>query len=537
MQARWDNAEFPNVDKIEEKAGARIWSPGGRLRFAVAFLRGDCYNISCVILRSEGGILVPQIDRAERRADWKQFMKLLLAIAIPVALQNLLSTTASMIDTLMLAQLDEHAKGAVGLCAKYSSLMFSGYWGFVGGGMLFMSQYWGARDEKGLCRAYGITLTFMMAVGLLFAGVAVAAPMTVMRLLTNQEVFWEIGADYLRIAGAAYVLQVFSMAMSCLLRSTERVRIPLFASIVSLLTNLAVNYVLIFGKLGLPALGVKGAAIGTVVAGVVNVAMVAILCGATKYPYLSRVKAHFSWSGAFVKQYLQKCFPIIMNEVLIGIGNFVVGLVMGRQSTEAINALAIFNVFEGFVISFFSGFTNASSILVGKEVGAGNHETAYVRAKRLAWLTPAVVFTACSLFLCFHRPLLLAMKLQGETYDIARGMLFIFTVAATIRMTNWIHNDTFRAAGDPTIGTVLEIAFMYLLVIPTVVLTGLVWRVPALVVFACIYIDEPIRVVLMLRHMFSGKWVRPVTEEGRKTLPAFCAAHGIPVPKESVAKA
>lgn len=464
---------------------------------------------------------------AEKRADWKQFLKMLLAIAIPVALQNLLSTTASMIDTMMLAQLDENAKGAVGLCAKYSSLLFGTYWGFVGGGMLFMNQYWGARDEKGLCRAYGLTLSCMMLMGFIFGGIAVVAPRQVMQLLTDKEVYWDLGAGYLQIAAFSYFLFIISQAMSCLLRSSERVRIPLIASIFSVATNTAVNYVLIFGKLGFAPMGVRGAAVGTVISGVVNILVIVLLASASRYPYLKQFRAHFDWSKAFVGEYLKKCFPILCNEVLIGVGNFVLGLVMGRQSSEAINALAIFNIFEGFVISFFAGFTNASSILVGKEVGAGNHEEAFKRAKRVILLTPVAVFSACALFLCFHKPFLLAMNLTGETYILGRGMLVIFTVAATIRMTNWIHNDTFRSAGDPAYGTILEISFMYLMVIPVVVLAGMVWHWPVLIVFACMYIDEPIRLGLMLFHLFSGKWIRPVTEEGRKTLKAFRDAHHI----------
>lgn len=162
--------------------------------------------------------------KTKTRFAWKQFLKNLAIIAIPVALQNMLTTTGSMIDTMMIAPLGETTVGAVGLCAQFSSLMFAGYWGFFGGGMLFFSQYWGAQDDDGIDHSYGLTLTCMMIVGLTFGAFAIFAPETVMKLYTDKENIQVIGAEYLRIIGFGYPVQVFSMAMSALLRSTERVR-------------------------------------------------------------------------------------------------------------------------------------------------------------------------------------------------------------------------------------------------------------------------------------------------------------------------
>ena len=164
---------------------------------------------------------------------WAEFLKKTALIAVPVALQNLLTTTASMVDTMMVAPLGELSVGALGLCAQFSSLMFSCYWGFVGGGGLFFAQYWGAKDDDGIERSYGVTLCFMMFVAVTFAGLAVFAPELIMRLYTDKESIREIGVRYLRIVGFAYIFQVLSMCMSVLLRSTERVRIPLYASIAS----------------------------------------------------------------------------------------------------------------------------------------------------------------------------------------------------------------------------------------------------------------------------------------------------------------
>ena len=175
---------------------------------------------------------------------WKSFLKSVAVIAIPVALQNLLTTTGSMVDTMMLAPLGELTVGAVGLCAQFSSLMFSGYWGFVGGGMLFFAQYYGAKDDDGIDRSYGLMLSCMMIVAALFTSLALLAPNMVMSIYTDKASIQEIGIKYLRVVGFAYPLQILSMAMSALLRSTERVRIPFYAAIASVATQFFANFAL-----------------------------------------------------------------------------------------------------------------------------------------------------------------------------------------------------------------------------------------------------------------------------------------------------
>ncbi len=457
----------------------------------------------------------------KRSFPWKTFLKSLAAIAIPVALQNLLTTTGSMVDTIMIASLGETTVGAVGLCAQFSSLLFSGYWGFVGGGMLFFAQYWGAKDDDGIDRSYGVTLTFMMTVAVLFCCAAVFAPELVMRIYTDKVSIQEIGVKYLRIVGLAYPMQVFAVAMSALLRSTERVRIPLYASIASVVTNMFLNWVLIFGRFGLPAMGVQGAALATVISAAVNALVILVLAKVQKYPYLFHLSRNFRWSKAFIAEYLRKCFPIICNEVLMGIGFMVINIVLGRQSEQAIAAIAVFRTLEGLVIGFFSGFSNAASVLVGTCVGAGELDKAYERAKRLVLLCGSCILTICLMLLAVHKPLLTAMSLSGESLRIGSGLLMIYCVAACIRLSNWAQNDTYRSAGDAITGTVLEITFMYLLVLPCVCLSGLVFKAPFFLVFSLCYVDEPIRFVLMQRHMYSGKWVRPVTEQGQAALPAF----------------
>ena len=474
---------------------------------------------------------------------WGEFLKKVAVIAVPVALQNLLTTTGSMVDTMMIASLGTRQVGAVGLCAQFSSLMFACFWGFVGGGMLFFSQYWGAEDDDGINRSYGMTLVCMLTVGVLFCVLAEQSQQSAeeiknriaviqgdteeavvaMEAGTNEvalgtQAIREVGIQYLRIAGFSYPLMVLSMGMAALLRCTGQVRIPLYASIVSVLTNIILNRILIFGFFAIPAMGVRGAAAATVMAQAAGILVIVLLAAKRKHPYLLAVHRHFRLTGAFFRVYFRKCFPILMNEIFIGLGNMVINIVLGRQPEEAIAALAVFRTLEGLVIGFFAGFSNAASVLVGTKVGSGQIDLAYERAWRLVYLCQGIIGMLGLTLILLHTPILSVMGMHQDSFRIAFGMICVYAAAGLIRMGNWVQNDTFRAAGDSVYGTVMEIIFMWVVVLPVVVLSGMVWHWPTLLVFACCYVDEPIRYILMQRHLFSGKWIRPVTREGKAAL-------------------
>lgn len=452
---------------------------------------------------------------------WPSFLKALAVIAIPVALQNLLTTTGTMVDTMMLATLGENTVGAVGLCAQFTSLFFSCYWGFVGGGTLFVSQYWGAKSDDGIRRSYGITMVLVLAVGIIFCILSTLFPRAVMSIYTDKTEIQQIGISYLRIVGYSFPLQSIIVVMSMLLRSTERVRIPLIGGIASVVTNCFFNYVFIFGKFGAPVLGARGAALGTLIASGINLAVLLSFIVIQKIPYALELHRCFHWRKSFIKLYLQRCFPILCNEAGIGISTVLINIVLGRQSAAAIAAIAIYRTIEGVVIAFFGGFSSAASILIGKHVGAGEHEEAQYKIVRVVYLTSAIIAVVCLGLMVFHTPLFTAMGLSGESFEICTYLCAVYCIIAVIRMGNWQHNDCFRAGGDPAFGTIMEMTFMYLMVIPCVYISYFVFHAPFYVVFLFVYCDEPIRYFIMQRHMFSRKWIQPVSEEGLATIEAF----------------
>ena len=339
--------------------------------------------------------------KTKTRFAWKQFLKNLAIIAIPVALQNMLTTTGSMIDTMMIAPLGETTVGAVGLCAQFSSLMFAGYWGFFGGGMLFFSQYWGAQDDDGIDHSYGLTLTCMMIVGLTFGAFAIFAPETVMKLYTDKESIQVIGAEYLRIIGFGYPVQVFSMAMSALLRSTERVRIPLFASIASVASNIFLNWVFIYGKFGLPEMGVRGAALATILSQAVSCAWVVRFLCSEKSTLRLRAKNLLPDMKLLLPCLALGLSPFLMQitENLVAV-SFNVTLLRFAGDT-AVGAVTVLTTTMSLCMQLLHGLTQGAQPIMSFNYGAGNGQRVRetFRILFISCLTGSMlVWAVCMLF-------------------------------------------------------------------------------------------------------------------------------------------
>ena len=239
--------------------------------------------------------------------DWNIFFNAIVTIALPIAFQNLLSTTASMVDTIMIGSQGELSVAAVGICSQISSLFFSSYFGFAGGSLLFFSQYWGTKNEKRINQTFGIAFLCMLAVSLLFGGMVVLKPEFILGIYTDKQNIIDVGVGYLRIVGFAYPLQVIAVIISFLMRSTERVKPPLISSIAGLITNFILNWILIYGRFGMPQMGAAGAAVGTLCSAVVNLLLLLFFLLKDKQSVQLRLGEMFCFEGAFLKIYFSKC--------------------------------------------------------------------------------------------------------------------------------------------------------------------------------------------------------------------------------------
>ena len=259
-----------------------------------------------------------------------------------------------------------------------------------------------------------------------------------------------------------------------------------------------------------------GAAVGTLVSGIVNLIILTVFLLKDKETVTLHVQEMFHWGEGFAGTYLSKCFPILCNELFYGIGQMLINIVIGRQSESAIAAMAAFRVLEGFVYAFFGGLADASSVVVGKEIGAGRHMKGYQYVKGFTILCPAITFGICLVGVIFNRPLLSLFGLGAEAMEYGKYMLLIYLAAGTVRTCNYIMNTCYRAGGEAIFGTVLEIICLYTISVPATWVAGMVLHLPFLAVFAFLYTDELIRLVFELCYTASGKWVKPVAHRNFK---------------------
>lgn len=366
-----------------------------------------------------------------------------------------------------------------------------------------------------------MTFIFMTIVGSLFAVTAVTNPAFMLGIYTDKEHIIQMGAPYIRIVGFAYPLQVFAVLVSFFMRATERVKAPLFCSIASLLVNFALNWVLIYGRFGAPKMGVAGAAVGTLASGIVNLVLLVIFLLVSKCEIRLRLKEMFGFQREFIGAYLSKCLPILANEMLYGVGQMIINIVIGHQDESAIAAMAAFRVCEGFVYAFFGGLSNAASVIIGKEVGSGHLPRAYNYCRKSSLFCPMVTFGVVGVMTLLNRPILGLFGLGTTAMEYGKFMLLIYLAFGTIRTCNYIMNESYRAGGEAVFGTVLEVSCLFLISVPATWIAGMVLRLPFLAVFAFVYTDEIIRLLVETRYTASGKWIKPVTEQGIGALPQF----------------
>lgn len=443
----------------------------------------------------------------------KRFFPAMVRLALPIALQNLLSSSLTLVDTLMIGELGDLPLASVGMAGKWSWLMTIVFFGFTSGAAVFIAQNWGARDEKGIRRTFGVMSVGLVLAALLFTAGALLAPEAIMALFTKDPEAMPYGVEYLRISSVSFLGIAIAQAVSTLLRSTEQVKIPVFASLCSVLTNAVLNYVFIFGKFGAPAMGVAGAALATALAAWVNALIIIVAALAKKTMLRMRLREALDWRGGFVLHYFKVSLPALINESLWALGTLGYDMVFGHMGTENFAALTIARTVQNFSFVFLVGVCNACAVHIGKRIGAGEIEEAKEDAQRYMWtmIGICVVIGLAVIALCV--PILSLFNVSARVRQMAMALLVIYAAEMWIRNISYIAVvGIFRAGGDTRIGVKLDIITVWFIALPLTYICGLVLKMPFVAVYAIMLLSEDIiKDVFCLRHLRRGEWIRPVT--------------------------
>jgi len=454
----------------------------------------------------------------------KAFYSYLARLTAPIALQNLITFSLGLIDTLMVSQLGNDEMAAVTAANVPVFLLISIVFGVQSGVGILISQYWGKRDLKNISRAIGVAAGLGVALALVIAVVLFLWPVQIMDLMSNKHHLSLLGAPYLRVIGFSYVFNMLSSIYVSAQRSVENSSFGMKLFGMSTILNTGMNYLLIFGKCGFPMLGVEGAAIATLLSRVAEF-IVCLVCALRSKVIPLDLKALAHPGGEMLRRFVKYSSPVLVNELFWGLGNSLLTVILGHTviSVEFLAANAVMGNLNRLFLVVCFGLGAATAVMVGKAIGEGqSREELMALSRTLSWVTILVgvvlAVVALALVPLLFQPVIFPLfKLEGLSAHLATtlavtGFACIPLHAYSISAVTGI----LRAGGDVFWSTALDLGPQWLIALPLTALLGLVLNADPWFVSLAIQAESFIKCPICLWRIRSEKWIHDVTlPEGR----------------------
>lgn len=446
------------------------------------------------------------------------FYRQVVMLALPIVLQNLITSALGMADTFMVGMLGEVPMAAVTLAniPLFALQMF--IFGVQSGSSVLVSQYWGKQEMEAINRVLGVALWVVLVVSTLFAGVLLVCPVEFLSLFGNEPEVIALAAQYGSIAGLSYVCNAFTMMYVAAYRSMERPQLGLYILVVSMAANTFLNWVLIFGKLGAPAMGVRGAATATLIARLLEVTIVILHMMKNRF---FRVHLHLLLRPGLdmTRRFLKYGGLVVCNETMWGIGTSVFPTIMGHMagSTEILAAYTIAGNVEKITMVVAFGLASTASIIIGREVGAGRADRILDVGKSLNTLAVMSGLTLGALLMLFVRlaapawvyPL---FKLSPGAASVASMMMTVMALSMPLKDFNTVNIvGVLRGGGDVKAATLIDISPLWGVAIPYAALCGLVLKTTVLWVYLAFPLEQAVKFFVGIHRLRSGRWVRDLT--------------------------
>ncbi len=457
-------------------------------------------------------------ESTRRIFHWeKDFTRKLFTIALPIALQNLVTASAHIVDGLMVAGLGEAQYAAVTQAGRYSFLFQLFLFGAASGTSIFVSQFWGKKDREGIHKVMSLCLRITLGLALVFFLGALLFPEPIMSLFLAEGESRSYAVEYLSWVGLNYLFAGIDIVFSNTLRATGKPAVAMTAGILSILTNTILNYGLIYGRLGMPALGVKGAAIATVAAAAVS------LCINVGYTYRRRQPGAIGRQGLampdrrFSLDYIKRVIPVVLNEGLWSLGMTAYATFYGRLGDTAVAAIGVYQNVDQLMTVFVFGVVNATAILIGNRIGEGDRDGALLTSRRMLLATECIsILTGLTLIILRGPILSLFGSLSPQAIEYASTILLICGCIMPFRHFNTINIvGILRAGGDTVFSMVLDSGSVWLIGVPSVAIATLVLKLPITGVFMATFVEEVFKGAIGLYRLFSNKWINNLTNIGK----------------------
>lgn len=447
----------------------------------------------------------------------KRFYWLVLSIALPVAMQQVINLGVNLADQIMIGSFGETQISACSLANQFYFLYNILCLGISGGACVLTAQYWGANNVRRVKETTTLVLWLAVALSIIFAAISLICPSQIMRLYTSDLGIIEAGDRYLRIMAFVYLIHGTAIIAISILRTVGVIKLGLFISCVSFFVNIFFNYVFIFGALGFPRLEIAGAAVGTLIARAVEFLITFIYMLKVEDQLRYRIKDLFvKVDKALVKEYISIGAPVIISDGLLTFGNNALAMIMGRMGASMVSAYAICNVTVQISTVFINGISSASSVITGNTVGKGEAEKALKQGYTFFSLSVITGILGAVLIKLISPTIISFYKITPETVAITNQLMDAVILIVIFQCIQGVMTKgVLRGGGDTKFLMMADILFLWVASIPLGYLTGLVWNMSPFIVYICLRIDFVIKAVWCLHRLSSGKWIRVarLTEE------------------------
>ena len=438
----------------------------------------------------------------------EHFFKAVCTLAIPVALQSMLQSSFSMVDQIMIGQLGEINVAGVGLAGKFSSIysVVISAIGAVAG--IMIAQYLGQKNRSEVRRSFFTNLLLGAGIAGMFMVICTLFPNQIMGAYTRDVQTRQAAAEYLMLISGTFVPMAGATLLSTLFRCLEKPRLPLYASILSALLNTGLNYILIFGKLGISPMGVRGAAFATVISQCANFLLMFLMLSQNGSLLKSNegeptVTLRMNW-----KQYWSMLLPLLVCEVVWSLGENVYAAIYGHMSTDASAAMTLTNPIQGLVIGALCGLSQAASVIIGKHLGSGENEEAYWSAKKLmlygaigSALLSVIVMIASKAYVGIY-------QVDNAVKTMTMQILFAYAIVVPFKVLNMIlGGGIIRSGGRTKYVMFIDMVGTWCFGVPLGLLSAFVWKLSIPYVYFLLSLEECIRFGISLIVFRRRKWM------------------------------
>lgn len=451
---------------------------------------------------------------SNENAAQKSFLRAVIGIAIPVGLQSMLQSSFAMIDQLMVGRLGSTAVTAVEVAGR-PAFIYSVVLGAVSAiAGIMISQYLGMKDEVMADRSLSVNLTAAMLLAALFTVLCLLMPSQIVDLyIKDDPAVLHTGTSYLTLIVWTYLPMGISSILAVMIRCMDRAVWPLYAGIIAAVVNTALNYVLIFGHFGFPALGVTGAAIASVISQIVNLLLTLIMFFRIRVN--GRGSLHFSLAlgKEGYKQFLIMLLPVLVNEFLWSVGQNVNTFIYGHLEKGDLAAMSMTGPIQGLFIGTLSGVSQAAGILIGKRLGAREYDRAYRESKKLMWYGLIGSLILSTLLITLRGSYVLLYNVEPEVQTVSASLLLAFAVLAPVKVVNMIlGGGIIRSGGKTTYIMIIDMIGTWLVGAPLGLLTAFVFHLPVVWVYFILSQEELVRLFISFLVFRRKKWIASLSD-------------------------